>query len=151
VQTDPKGHFVPIGNDGWFTRDGTHARFDQQPIEAQHMVDALLEAHHLTGERSWMDDARRAFEWFLGRNDLQQPIADLTTGGGRDGLSPDGVNQNQGAESTLAWLHALMRLHMAVGATVSPALTTDEDARRLPLSPATAPVAATGQAANRTH
>jgi glycosyltransferase involved in cell wall biosynthesis len=151
VQTDPKGHFVPIGNNGWFTRDGTQARFDQQPIEAQHMVDALLEAHQLTGERSWMDDARRAFEWFLGRNDLQQPIADVTTGGGRDGLSPDGVNQNQGAESTLAWLHALMRLHMAVGATVSPALTTDEDARRLPLAPATAPVAATGQIANRTH
>ena len=98
IQTDARGHFVPIGNDGWFARNGTPARFDQQPTEAQHMVDALLEVHQVTGEERWLEDARCCFEWFLGRNDLQQAIADDTTGACRDGLHRDGVNQNQGAE-----------------------------------------------------
>ncbi len=98
VQTDPKGHFVPVGNAGWMTADGHRARFDQQPIEAQHMVDALLEAHRVTGDDRWIEDARRCLDWFLGRNDLGQPVCDVSTGGCRDGLHPDGVNQNQGAE-----------------------------------------------------
>jgi glycosyltransferase involved in cell wall biosynthesis len=115
VQTDPKGFFVPIGNDGWFPRGGSPARFDQQPTEAQHMVDAVLEAHAITGDEHWLDDARRCFDWFVGRNDIQQPIVDEQTGGCRDGLHSDGLNQNQGAESTLAWLHSLMRLRIAAG------------------------------------
>ena len=115
IQTDARGHFVPIGNDGWFARNGTPARFDQQPTEAQHMVDALLEVHQVTGEERWLEDARCCFEWFLGRNDLQQAIADDTTGACRDGLHPDGVNQNQGAESTIAWLHASMNSIPHVG------------------------------------
>jgi glycosyltransferase involved in cell wall biosynthesis len=119
VQTDAKGHFIPIGNRGWFVRGEAPARFDQQPIEVQHMVDALVEAFEVTGDRQWLDEARRCFEWFLGRNDLQQPICDHSTGGGRDGLSADRVNPNQGAESTLAWLHSLMRLHMVAGASVA--------------------------------
>jgi glycosyltransferase involved in cell wall biosynthesis len=120
IQTDARGHFAPIGNDGWFVRDGNRARFDQQPIEAQHMMDALLEVHQLTGEERWLDDARCCFEWFLGRNDLQQAIADDTTGACRDGLRADGVNQNQGAESTIAWLHTVMKFHLAVGTTAMP-------------------------------
>jgi glycosyltransferase involved in cell wall biosynthesis len=125
IQTDPRGHFAPIGNDGWFVRGGAPARFDQQPTEAQHMVDALLEVHQMTGEERWLEDARRCFEWFLGRNDLQQAVADDVSGGCRDGLRPDGVNQNQGAESTIAWLHATMKLHLATGAglTEAPAAT----------------------------
>ncbi len=115
VQTDPRGHFTPIGNDGWFVRGSTPARFDQQPIEVQHMVDATLAAYSATGDAVWLDEARRAYEWFLGRNDLQQPIADQATGGCRDGLSADGVNLNQGAESTLAWLHASLSLRAALG------------------------------------
>jgi hypothetical protein len=111
VQTDPKGHFVPIGNKGWFIRSGTRARFDQQPIEAQHMADACLTAYSLTGASSWFLEARRCFEWFLGRNDLKQLVCDTATGGCRDGLSADGLNQNQGAESTLSWLHTLLMLH----------------------------------------
>lgn len=117
LQVDPRGHFVPIGNRGWFTRDGFQARFDQQPIEVQHMVTAQLAAHRLTGERRWLDEARRTFEWFLGRNDLRQPVCDHATGGCRDGLQAEGLNQNQGAESTLAWLHTLIALHEAVGTT----------------------------------
>ena len=115
VQTDPKGHFVPIGNRGWFNRDGFQARFDQQPIEVQHMASAQLEAYRVTGDRRWLDEARRCFEWFLGRNDLHQPVCDHATGGCRDGLQAEGLNQNQGAESTLAWLHSLISLHVALG------------------------------------
>jgi hypothetical protein len=110
LQTDAEGHFVPIGNDGWYERGGKPARFDQQPIEVQHMVEALIEAWQVTGDKLWLDDARRCFDWFLGRNDLGQPVCDVATGGCRDGLSARGANQNQGAESTLAFLHSLVRL-----------------------------------------
>ena len=139
------GIFVPIGNNGWFVRGSAPARFDQQPIEAQHMMDALLEVYQLTLEEPWLEDARRCFEWFLGRNDLQQAIADDTTGACRDGLNPDGVNQNQGAESTLAWLHASLRLTIALAATASEDHTTADDLRRPahPSSPATARVVGT--------
>jgi len=115
LQTDPKGHFVPIGNRGWFNRNGIQARFDQQPIEVQHMAGAELEAYRVTGDRRWLDESRRCFEWFLGRNDLRQPVCDHATGGCRDGLQAEGINQNQGAESTLAWLHSLIALHIAMG------------------------------------
>jgi hypothetical protein len=115
LQTDPKGHFVPIGNRGWYKRGGAKARFDQQPIEVQHMACAELEAYRVTADRKWLDEARRCFEWFLGRNDLRQPVVDHATGGCRDGLQAEGINQNQGAESTLAWLHSLIALHVAMG------------------------------------
>jgi hypothetical protein len=116
LQTDPKGHFVPVGNRGWYSRNGTQARFDQQPIEVEHMADAALEAFRATGDQRWLDEARRCFEWFLGRNDLGQPVCDHTSGGCRDGLQAEGLNQNQGAESTLAWLHSLLAMHIATGA-----------------------------------
>jgi hypothetical protein len=135
VQTDAKGNFVPIGSNGWFKRGGVPARYDQQPTEAQHMVDALLEAHQVSGDTTWLDDARRCYEWFLGRNDLQLPLVDLSTGGCQDGLRADGLNHNQGAESTLAWLHASLRLTAALAATASKTRVTAEDVRR-PAHPA---------------
>jgi glycosyltransferase involved in cell wall biosynthesis len=107
------GHFVPIGSNGFYERNGERARFDQQPVEAQAMVSACLEAYRLTGDKRWRKEARRAFEWFLGRNDLNLPIYDPTTGGCRDGLHPDRANENQGAESTLAFLQALLELRLA--------------------------------------
>jgi glycosyltransferase involved in cell wall biosynthesis len=107
------GHFVPIGSNGFYKRGGERARFDQQPVEAQAMVSACLEAYKISGDKRWHKEARRAFEWFLGRNDLSIPIYDPTTGGCRDGLHPDRPNQNQGAESTLAFLQALMELRLA--------------------------------------
>ena len=106
-------HFVPIGSNGFFQRGGERARFDQQPVEAQAMVSACLEAYRITGDKRWRKEARRAFEWFLGRNDLNLPIYDPTTGGCRDGLHPDRPNENQGAESTLAFLQALLELRLA--------------------------------------
>jgi glycosyltransferase involved in cell wall biosynthesis len=135
AQTDAKGHFAPVGNAGWMTADGHRARFDQQPIEVQHMVDALLEAHRITGDDRWIDDARRCLGWFLGQNDLGQPVCDVATGGCRDGLHPDGVNQNQGAESTLAWLHSLLRLHQVQPAVVSSSVSDAKRRLELPRHP----------------
>jgi glycosyltransferase involved in cell wall biosynthesis len=113
LQRANAGHFVPIGSNGFYQQDGERARFDQQPAEAQAMVSACLEAYRITGDKRWRKEARRAFEWFLGRNDLNLPIYDPTTGGCRDGLHPDRTNENQGAESTLAFLQSLLELGLA--------------------------------------
>jgi glycosyltransferase involved in cell wall biosynthesis len=113
------GHFVPIGSNGFYQRGGERARFDQQPVEAQAMVSASLVAYRITGDKRWRKEARRAFEWFLGRNDLNLSIYDPTTGGCRDGLHPDRPNENQGAESTLAFLQALLELRLAENARLS--------------------------------
>jgi hypothetical protein len=109
IQTE-KGHFVPIGNDGWYEKGGTKARFDQQPIEANAMIEACVEAFNVTRDKTWIDGAVMCFNWFLGHNDLNMPLYDPKTGGCRDGLMADGINQNEGAESTLAWLLSLMTL-----------------------------------------
>jgi len=106
-------YFVPIGSDGFYPRGGKRARFDQQPVEAQAMISACLEAFSITNDKRWKNEARIAFEWFLGRNDLQLPIYDPLTGGCRDGLHADRLNENQGAESTLAFLQALLELRRA--------------------------------------
>lgn len=110
------GHFVPIGSNGFYPRDGERARFDQQPVEVQSMVSACLEAYRITGEKHWHKEARRAFDWFLGRNDLHVLIYDPTTGGCRDGLHPDRANENQGAESTLSFLQSLLELRLSENA-----------------------------------
>jgi len=113
------GHFVPIGSNGFYQQGGKRARFDQQPVEAQAMVSACLEAARITGDKRWRKEARRPFEWFLGRNDLNLSIYDPMTGGCRDGLHPDRANENQGAESTLAFLQALLELRLAENALQS--------------------------------
>lgn len=106
VQTAEAGHFRPIGSNGFWSKGGVAARFDQQPIEAAASVAACLYAHRCTGRARWLGEARKALAWFHGGNDLGLPLANLATGGCRDGLHPDRVNANQGAESTLAWLQA---------------------------------------------
>jgi glycosyltransferase involved in cell wall biosynthesis len=111
--TAPDDHFVPIGSNGFYKRGSERARFDQQPVEAQTMVSACLEAYRSTGNKCWRNEARRAFEWFLGRNDLNLSVYDPSTGGCRDGLHPDRPNENQGAESTLAFLQSLLELRLA--------------------------------------
>ena len=107
IQTE-NSHFVPIGSNGWYNQGGPKARFDQQPIEANAMIEACVEAFNITRDNTWIDNAVMCFNWFLGHNDLNMPIYDPKTGGCRDGLLPDCVNQNQGAESTLAWLMSLL-------------------------------------------
>jgi len=111
IQTNNDGMLSIIGTDGWYPRDGQRARFDQQPVEAHALVDACIEAYHVTREEYWIDQARKAFNWFLGDNDLRTPLYDFTTGGCRDGLHSDRVNENQGAESALAWLMSVLLMH----------------------------------------
>lgn len=110
IQTSDVGSFRPIGSNGFFTRGGERALFDQQPIEAQATVSACIEAYNATNDKKWIAEAWRAFEWFLGRNDLGLALYDSTTGGCRDGLHVDRLSQNQGAESTLAFLLALAEM-----------------------------------------
>jgi glycosyltransferase involved in cell wall biosynthesis len=107
---EANGHFVPIGSQGFCRRGGDTARFDQQPIEAAGAVSACLQAYRETGDSRWRKDAWSAFNWFLGDNDLQLPLYDFETGGCRDGLHPDRANENQGAESTLSFLMALLEM-----------------------------------------
>jgi glycosyltransferase involved in cell wall biosynthesis len=113
LQRADAGYFVPIGSSGFYKRHGERARFDQQPVEAQTTASACLEAYRSTGDERWRKEARRAFDWFLGRNDLNLPLYDPTTGGCRDGLHRDRPNENQGAESTLAFLQTLLELRLA--------------------------------------
>src|SRR5208337_3480088 len=103
-------HFVPVGSQGFYHQDGEKARFDQQPIEAAGAISACLEAYRVTRNNGWRDEAWSAFNWFLGDNDLQLPLYDSVTGGCRDGLHPERANQNQGAESTLSFLMALLEM-----------------------------------------
>jgi hypothetical protein len=114
-----KDIFVPIGSSGVYKEGAEKARFDQQPVEACATVSACLEAYRLTGEANWLDEARRVFTWFLGKNDLQVPLYDAETGGCRDGLHPDRVNENQGAESTLSFLMALLDMQATNAADAS--------------------------------
>lgn len=102
--------FVPIGSNGFFTDGKEKARFDQQPVEACATISACLETYRLTRDERWLTEAQHTFRWFLGKNDLQVPLYDAATGGCRDGLHPDRVNENQGAESTLSFLMALLEM-----------------------------------------
>lgn len=110
IQTTDAGSFRPVGSNGFYRRGQERAMFDQQPIEAQATVSACIEAYYATNDMIWVAEARRAFEWFLGRNDLGLALYDSGTGGCRDGLHVDRVNQNQGAESTLAFLLSLAEM-----------------------------------------
>ena len=105
--------FVPIGSNGSFVQGAEKARFDQQPVEACAMISACLEVYRLNHDERWLEEARRVFRWFLGKNDLHAPLYDPTTGGCKDGLHPDRVNENQGAESTLSFLMALLEMQRA--------------------------------------
>jgi hypothetical protein len=113
IQVSEKGHFRPIGSNGFYQRGGTRATFDQQPIEAQAMVSACLEAYRTTSDFWWYEQAQRAFDWFIGWNDLGLELYSSESGGCRDGLHVDRVNGNQGAESTLAFLLSLAEMRLA--------------------------------------
>jgi glycosyltransferase involved in cell wall biosynthesis len=119
VQTSEYGHFRPIGSNGFYRRGGTRARFDQQPIEAQAMVSACLEAYRATSDYFWYEQAQRAFDWFLGWNDLGLEVYSPNTGGCRDALHVDRVNGNQGAESTLAFLLSVMEMQLMQNAVTA--------------------------------
>jgi hypothetical protein len=111
VQRAPRGHFRPIGSNGFYQQNSERADFDQQPIEACATVAASIAAYRITEHPAWLNEARLAFEWFLGRNDLAAQVYDPSSGGCHDGLHADRINENQGAESTLAFLLSLAELN----------------------------------------
>ena len=100
-QTAANGQFRPIGC-GSFGKAHNHYPFDQQPLEAQATIDACSAAFRATGDARWVEEATRAYRWYLGQNDLDLPLATAQDGGCFDGLMPTGLNRNQGAESILA-------------------------------------------------
>ena len=113
VQRSPEGYLAPVGSNGFYVRGGTKARFDQQPVEASAMVSACLAARRVTGDVAWGAHARTAFDWYLGRNELQLAPYDPATGGCRDGLHEARLNENQGAEASVGFLLALLELRAA--------------------------------------
>ena len=112
MQTGPNGTFSPVGNRGWWPRKGAKSQFDQQPIEAMALVLAAEDALSATADERYRRAAEMAYAWFLGANDGGIEVAVPLTGGCRDGLTPNGLNDNQGAESTLAWLTALEHIRV---------------------------------------
>jgi glycosyltransferase involved in cell wall biosynthesis len=112
-QTAGNGDFAPVGSAGAGPSDFGTIQFDQQPIEAASTVSACLTAYEETGQIQFLTEANRCFEWFLGRNVLGLPLANSRQGGCYDGLQQDGVNRNQGAESTLSYLSAFTELRTA--------------------------------------
>ncbi|MHB8419905.1 MAG: glycosyltransferase family 4 protein [Myxococcales bacterium] len=113
LQTGADGYFAPIGSTGFYARGGPRALFDQQPVEACGSVSACLDARRITGDLRWSREASRAFHWFLGQNQRQEAVYDAGTGGCRDGLHADRVNENEGAESTLSFLLSLCEMRAA--------------------------------------
>jgi hypothetical protein len=108
AKTDKDGTLSALGNLERYKRESMPAPVDQQPVEAQALLEACIEAYSTTGSDEWLVDARRAFDWFLGKNSLNKCLYDYETGGCRDGLHQGGVNENEGAQATLAWLLSLM-------------------------------------------
>jgi len=103
------GHVSPIGNEGWSPGERLPS-FDQQPIEVAHLVDACIAAYEATQDEQWLEYARLCGLWFYGVNDGEVWMHEPRTGGGYDGLTPEGRNGNCGAESTLAYLATLGQL-----------------------------------------
>jgi hypothetical protein len=124
AQVSAQGHFAPIGSNGFHRRGAVKADFDQQPVEAGGMVSACVDALRVSGDARWAQDGRRAFDWFLGQNHLGLPLYDDSTGGCRDGLHQERLNQNQGAESTLSFLLALLELRGQDAASLAKAATS---------------------------
>ena len=114
------GLFAPVGSDGFLERGAKAARFDQQPVEACSVVAACAAALRATGDDRWAERAGWAFNWFIGRNDLRVSLYDPSTGGCRDGLHADRANENQGAESTISFLQALIDIRAVQGTRALP-------------------------------
>lgn len=113
-ETVCEGLFSPVGCHGWYPRGGMRAEFDQQPIDSGAMVEACITAFEVTGKACYWDDALCAMGWFFGNNALGLSLYDEESGGCHDGLHSTGVNENEGAESTIVYLLALLAVHTAL-------------------------------------
>ncbi len=118
VETVP-GHFSLTPVDGW-SRGEQRPAFDQQPIETASIADAVATAYEVTGDIRWWTALQLAAAWFVGVNDGGISLIDPISGGGCDGLLVFGRNQNQGAESTLAWISTLQQAHRLAAPSVLP-------------------------------
>jgi uncharacterized protein YyaL (SSP411 family) len=120
IQLHPSaGWYAPVGNQGWYHKSGTKAQYDQQPLEAAAMIGACIEAYECTQGEEWIQLATTCFDWFLGKNEQQLKLYDHASGGCRDGLQQDGVNKNQGAESTLSYILSLLAIYNLRGLTAN--------------------------------
>jgi hypothetical protein len=140
--TAPDGLLMPVGN-GWWPSDGERSRFDQQPIEATSMLLAAAAAFDATSDDRYRAAMERCYAWFLGGNALGVVVADPARGASHDGLTPTGVNLNQGAESTLMWLTALEHVR-ALRAPAAASLGAPPAARRTPTTLVAAPATPLG-------
>jgi glycosyltransferase involved in cell wall biosynthesis len=113
LQTTQMGIFRPVGSQSFGDKRKLPHAFDQQPVEATATISACLAAWRADGDFKWRVDAARAFDWFLGKNDLSMPLVDLETGSCCDGLHPDRVNENRGGESAVSYLIALAEMRRA--------------------------------------
>jgi hypothetical protein len=123
-QTGPNGLFTPIGSNGFWKRGQPKAQHDQQPLEAWASISACISAARATGSDTWITEAQVAFNWYLGGNELGEPLYDHLTGGCRDALHADRLNENQGAESTLSFLCSLTEIETALA---SPAVANTSE------------------------
>ena len=110
IQQSQRGWFMPIGNQGFYPKEGQISYFDQQPVEVYSLLSACLDAFRIAGDIGWYDCTTQAFEWFFGRNALGVSLYDKATGGCRDGLHIDRLNENQGAESTLSLVQSMLEM-----------------------------------------
>jgi hypothetical protein len=106
--------FAPIGNNGWYTKGGLKAMYDQQSVEASCMAETAVAAFRATHDNHFRTAARTIFAWFLGKNTQGLSVYNPNTGGCYDGITPEGVNLNQGAEATVAYLLARLDLETIV-------------------------------------
>ena len=104
------GRLSIIGSNGWYKKGGSRAQYDQQPIDATAMVLAYQSAYWVTQDKEYLKKMRLAFGWFLGENDMGMSLYDHETKGCADGLLPEGVSLNQGGESTVSFLMALLAM-----------------------------------------
>ncbi len=135
IQVDlSNGWFAPVGNQGWFPKSGSKAQYDQQPLEAAAMIGASIEAYECTQREEWIQLASTCFNWYLGKNDQQIQLYDHASAGCRDGLTRDGVNENQGAESTLSYLSALLAIYNLRGLTARQNHVVESDTDKHPVA-----------------
>ncbi|MFX1438326.1 MAG: glycosyltransferase [Promethearchaeota archaeon] len=106
------GKFAPIGQNGWYHKNGHNASHDQQPVDTASMVQTLKVAYDITKENRYMKLAFETFNWFLGKNSLNQEVYNSLTGGSHDGIGKYSLNMNQGAESSISYLLARLSVQI---------------------------------------
>jgi hypothetical protein len=104
-----------VGNNGWYMRGGPRPWYDQQSIDAGYAVYAFAIAYALIGDRTYLDHAFTCYDWYFGKNRSGLSVYDPQSGGCRDGINPEGVNENQGAEACVSFFLAQLALQEHMG------------------------------------